>query len=500
MLFPFIRRGYALLLQVRRQSCNFMQILIVLYSEALRRWQLELFRRLVAAGHSIAIAHATAPAPRDRGLDLVTALERGRPGALLERQPAPAERSGAAELVIDLTGTVGQGGVPVLSLTFSGQRRLAAGLAQMLATRELPEIVAWRDGVAVGRARPMVGDRVWLTSGASDLLAGAIGLIEQCVARCEAGRLTPLPEPVQLPRQRSGADLLLCYLPNLALGLVRRRIRRLRARPFYWQTAYRRLDGQGVAEAGALSGAPFELLPDDGERFFADPFVIARDGRTFLFVEEFPYALGRGVVSVAELGADGRFGVPRQVLAEPHHLSYPQVFELDGEVWMIPESSAARQVVLYRAERFPDRWVRHATLIADREVSDATLLERDGRYWLFGTERHSQGNASDTMVVFAAARLEGPWLPHPMNPVLIDRTAARPGGAFVRRGERLFLPVQDGTRAYGGGLGLAELLELDAHTVRFAAPRPVAPGSAWDRHGIHTLNHAGGIEVVDSAG
>jgi hypothetical protein len=370
----------------------------------------------------------------------------------------------------------------------------------MLATRELPEIVAWLDGIAVGRARPMVGARVWLTTGASDLLAGAIGLIEQCVARFAAGKLSALPGPVQLPPQRSGADLLRRYLPNLVGGLVRRRIGKLGAHPFYWQTAYRRLDGQGVAENGALAGAPFALLPDDGKRFFADPFVIEQDDRTFLFVEEFPYALARGVISVAELGADGRFGPPRQVLAEPFHLSYPQVFELGGEVWMIPETSAARQVVLYRAERFPDRWVRHATLIADREISDATLLERDGRFWLFGTERHSQGNASDTMVVFSADRLDGPWLPHPMNPVLIDRSAARPGGAFVRQGDRLFLPVQDGTRAYGGGLGLAELIELDSESVRFAAPQPVRPGEAWDRSGIHTLNRAGGIEVVDSAG
>ena len=440
------------------------------------------------------------PAPIVRGLAAILAIESGRPCSLLSQRPVPAERAGHPDLVVDLTGTAEQGHIPMLSLSFSGQQRLTAGLAQMLATQELPEIVAWLDGVAVGRARPMVGDRVWLTNGASDLLAGAIGLVEQCVARFEAGRLSPLPEPMRLPRQRSGSDLLLRYLPNLVVGLIRRRIRRFSKRPFYWQTAYRRLDGQGIAEDGSLSGAPFALLPDDGKRFFADPFVIEHEGRTFLFVEEFPYALARGVISVAELRADGRFGMPRQVIVEPHHLSYPQVFALGGEVWMIPETSSAREVILYRAEHFPDRWVRHATLIADREISDATLLERDGRFWLFGTERHSQGNSSDTMVVFSADQLAGPWLPHPMNPVLIDRSAARPGGAFVQQGDRLFLPVQDGTRAYGGGLGLAELVELDQHAVRFAAPRPVRPGTAWDRTGIHTLNRAGGIEVIDSAG
>ena len=478
---------------------NFMKILITQYSDISRRWQLELLRRLELAGHTVFVAHA-GPSPEEHCLKAVLAIESRRPCSLLSPRATPAERPGKADLVVDLTGTAEQGDVPTLALSFSGQMKLCAGLSQMIARQELPEVIAWLDGVAVARARPMIGDRVWLTSGASDLLAGAIGLVEQCVAHFGAGSLTPLPEPLRLPRQRSGADLMLRYLPNLIAGLVRRRIRKLHARPFYWQTAYRRLDGKGVAEDGALSGAPFALLPDDGKRFFADPFVIEREGRTYLFVEEFPYALARGVVSVTELGADGSFGTPRQVLVEPHHLSYPQVFEMGGDVWMIPESSAARQVVLYRAERFPDRWVRHATLIADREISDATLLERDGRFWLFGTERHSQGNHSDTMVVFSADRLEGPWLPHSMNPVLIDRSAARPGGAFVQQGDRLFLPVQDGTRAYGGGLGLAELVELNQHAVRFAAPRPVRPGDAWARAGIHTLNRAGGIEVIDSAG
>ncbi|TIW90963.1 MAG: hypothetical protein E5V57_32935, partial [Mesorhizobium sp.] len=191
--------------------------------------------------------------------------------------------------------------------------------------------------------------------------------------------------------------------------------------------------------------------------FYADPFVLERDGRHYLFVEEFPYATGRGVISVAELGEDGTFGVPRVVLEEMHHLSYPQVFAQAGEIFMIPESGAARELVLYRAAQFPDRWVRDTVLMTDKDFNDATLLELDGRFWLLGTERFGYGSASDTMTVYSAPSLRGPWVAHALNPIAVDHSAARPGGAFIRQGDAVVLPVQNGSKAYGGGLGLMRL-------------------------------------------
>jgi hypothetical protein len=95
------------------------------------------------------------------------------------------------------------------------------------------------------------------------------------------------------------------------------------------------------------------------------------------------------------------------------------------------------------------------------------------------------------MTVYSSDDLRGPWEPHRLNPITIDRSAARPGGAFIHRDGRVILPVQDGTEAYGGGLGLMDLVRLDEDDVVFAPPRPIGPGDAWMRAGIHTLNRAG---------
>lgn len=497
--------GYRPQLRRNRGSSNLITILIIVETVGAYAWQAELFERLVAAGHRIAVRQVAGAGQRPGPLALLEKLEGARaPGSLLRPAPPLPAIAGQAnpDLTIDLTGCTAHGHAPVLTVDFDGQRGLEAGLAAMLAGGMRPELTARLNGVAVATARPMIGDRVWLSRAGSDLLAGAVTLIEMCVTRFAAGRLLPMAAPVPPAPQRQGRDLLWRYLPHLAAGLVRRALGRLSgSRPFYWRTAHRLIAGPGLAEGQGLAERPFVELVDDGQRFYADPFVFEWQGRLYLFVEEYAYALGRGVLSVAECRADGSMEAPRVVLEEAHHLSYPQVFAHDGEVYMIPESSGGNELVLYRAEQFPHNWVREAVLVAGRKLNDMTLLTRDDRFWLIGTEQRGAGSASDTMVVYSAQALAGPWTPHAMNPILVDRRAARPGGPFIVAADgRAFLPLQDGTDTYGGGLGIAELEVLNDDEVRFGPVRPVTPGAAWGGRGIHTLSRVGRLEVVDSCG
>lgn len=480
-------------------ASNLHKIVIIFDPGAAAAWQIELLQRLGAAGYRVGVRHQFADASAHR-LDMVLALEARRFGTGLARRapPPPLDPVEEPALLIDLVGQPGDEPIPALRLAFNGQPRFADGLSQMLATGELPVITTVLAGRTVGVARPMLSDRLWLTRASNDILAGAISLVEQSVARFFANALPPVDGPVV---GAAVSGFVRHYLPHLAGGLTDRLWRKLtRRHPFYWQTAFRISDDADIAAATALEGTAFTVLEDDGQRFYADPFAVEHAGQTFLFVEEYPYASGKGVISVATLDADGRCSLPRLVLEESYHLSYPQVFDHGGEMFMLPESGGARRLVLYRAASFPDRWEVDTVLMDDIDINDATLLQRDGRFWLFGTERRGSGNASDTLVVFSAPGLRGPWSPHKLNPIAIDRAAARPGGAFIERDGRTYLPLQNGQACYGGGLGLAELLRLDDDAVVLTAPVPVRAGTAWPGRGIHTLNRAAGIEVVDSAG
>lgn len=285
---------------------------------------------------------------------------------------------------------------------------------------------------------------------------------------------------------------------GLALG-VAQALYRLCCYPAHWHVGWRYTDDDGIWARGDLSGASFSKMPDPGHRFFADPFAATWQGKTFVFVEDLDHRVGKGVISAQQFGDAGPSGPMTPVLEEPWHLSYPFLIEHAGALWMIPESTANRDVAIYRSVRFPDQWERHATLLSGLEAADVTIIRHGGRFYLFAATRDGWGGYSDTLSIFHADDLFGPWRPHAANPILVDRTAARPAGAFAHKGGVLWRPVQDCTDGYGSALGLAEIIELSPTAFRQTVRHVIRPGPRWPGRKLHTLNRCGRLEVIDGS-
>ena len=266
----------------------------------------------------------------------------------------------------------------------------------------------------------------------------------------------------------------------------------------HWRVGWRHVSGPDLWDTQSLADTRWNRPPDPGIRFFADPMALAHDGRTILLVEDFHHHRQKGVISAVELTPAGPVGPVRQVLEEPWRLSYPHVFEHDGAIWMIPESCENRQVVLYRADPFPDRWTREAVLIEGLPLSDATLVQHDGLYWLLAT-LENPASASADLGLFHAASLFGPWRPHQGNPVLHDARTARSAGPIVRRDGRLWRPVQDCSYHYGAAVGLAEITRLDTGGYEQKVRSTLAPCRAWPGRRLHTLSQCGGFKFIDGS-
>jgi hypothetical protein len=187
------------------------------------------------------------------------------------------------------------------------------------------------------------------------------------------------------------------------------------------------------------------------------------------------------------------------VLEQPWHLSFPYVFEHDGTLWMLPESSNNQTVSLYRADGSPLRWIKEIDLLVDIEASDSTIVSFDDRFWMFTTVPHADPSRSEKLLLFHAKSLLGPWLPHRKNPVLIDGRSARSAGGMLVRNGVLWRAVQDCEHRYGAALGLAEVTRLDENHFEQKLRTVIRPDWHWPGWRLHTLSRAGPLECIDGS-
>ncbi|MEO6005635.1 MAG: glycosyl hydrolase family 43 [Opitutus sp.] len=259
-------------------------------------------------------------------------------------------------------------------------------------------------------------------------------------------------------------------------------------------------------EAGVLTAARDRIcwLPEPGPwRYLADPFGVQRNGVMHVFVEAFDYRSKHAVIEhhPIKMGARPAWQGCEIALAQSVHLSYPFIVEEQNEVFMVPESHRAREVVLYRANQFPGKWSRETALLKDIPAAEPSLIRHEGRWWMFFTIVGKDARDQRELHLAFSDSLTGPWTLHRQNPIVEDRGGARPGGTpFVGPGNKVMLPVQDCRDTYGGRLRLLRfsVLEIDHVIVEHL---PVSLGgelvSETHQEGFHTLSQCGDSTLID---
>lgn len=216
--------------------------------------------------------------------------------------------------------------------------------------------------------------------------------------------------------------------------------------PYFFTIALRERSPRGI-----LDGRPFRaqyILPAAKDDWAADPMLADDGDRTWLFYEAVKNNKGR--IEVAEVLEGCRLSEPTVILEDSCHYSYPFVFRADGTWYMIPESSAAGEVRLYRAVSFPYRWEVQTVLLRERAV-DTTVFESGGD-WLLLTFLPDDGSERVTPRAYTLndwcdpKLREIPWTD-------FDPLRVRGAGPAFSYGGRLLRPAQiSRDQRYGDGV------------------------------------------------
>jgi hypothetical protein len=402
---------------------------------------------------------------------------------------------GEIDVLIDFSG---EGTRPVngrlLLPLFNGMPGEVGIIAALANGREL--VVEIYDSARPSRpwtARPASADRDLFSATLDSVLACAAALIAKAVREGDCNANEPAAPALNATAAPFVSLSALSHASRVA-ALKATRLLDIAARGGRaWAIGWR------IDESGGLldkSEAAFRVLTGEAHSYLADPFPFRHNGQEYIFLEQYNYARRRGCIAVVTVDRNGALDAPRIVLDEPYHLSYPFVFEHAGQIWMIPESGAARKVCLYRAVEFPYRWTCEACLAEGFEAYDVTPLFQADGLWFFVSLRSWKSTSWDMLGLYRADVITGSWTSHPLNPVVIDAILSRPAGAFIRQGGRILRPVQDCARGYGGGVTLCRLDALDDSTFEQTPVGRIRSGSLR----CHTYNRMLGLEVIDVFG
>ena len=292
----------------------------------------------------------------------------------------------------------------------------------------------------------------------------------------------PSVAPGNLEMVRAGTLLLRRYASDKWLSTLYRE---------QWALAYRHGTGDRL-----LMG-PFHQLIPPLDRFWADPFPIQVGNDHYIFHEELLFSTGKGSIVLTVMDDTGRTARPIPILETDYHLSYPFVFQWDGDFFMMPETASQRRVELYRCVDFPAHWKLERVVLRGMKALDPTPALLFGRWWLFANMPAYGAGTSDELHLFHADSPLGPWTPHRDNPIKSDVRSARPAGRIFENHGEFYRPAQDCSTRYGSAVVINRILQLNPETYEEIEMGKVGPDWVPQVEGVHTFNVAGNITVID---
>jgi len=228
--------------------------------------------------------------------------------------------------------------------------------------------------------------------------------------------------------------------------------------------------------------------------FSADPFLFEKDNKTFVFYEEASLKSSLGHISYFNIELPE---VKHICLKENFHLSFPNIFENKGQIYMLPETRQNETITLYECIEFPMKWKFYKHLLQNISACDSDIFYHEGMYYLF-----SCINKNDYLVdtsnlnIYYCNTIDGEYKPHPQNPIMRDDRYARMAGKIHFTNGKIYRFSQNQSLGYGSTINVHEIEILTANVFREKLLQTMSP-KIFHAKGMHTFNAISNSAVID---
>lgn len=253
-----------------------------------------------------------------------------------------------------------------------------------------------------------------------------------------------------------------------------------------WNVAFRKACPGSIIEE---RGKEFNIIKNPVRYWAADPFLFEYDGDTYIFAEMYDYIRRRGGIGYCKI-SDTNNPKWKPIIFEKYHLSYPYIFEKDGEVFIMPESGASESLYLYKAVSFPEKWEKFTVLREGLKLADTTLIEP------FDDNKALTYNVKDpNKPVLMLLDISNPKRDIELR--LDNVEMRRPAGRVLPNGIR---PAQNCAEDYGKGLVFYKYFSNEDYyeeEICRIFPEDLSYAQKVFLDGMHTYNYSTQYEVID---
>lgn len=251
-----------------------------------------------------------------------------------------------------------------------------------------------------------------------------------------------------------------------------------------------------------------EIDTCSGRYWYADPFVFEKDDVVYLFFEAFDLVQRKGKVGYCIFREDGSCSEPKIIIDEPFHLSFPNVFGYNGNVYIMPEMSGDYSLKLYQAISFPDKWEIADVVLPDVYACDSVLIEMGKKRYVLTNEMYHNvphGQYASCWVKNYLYEVRGMNAINHGTWVTEGDFGVRNAGKTFEEDDKMFRVGQDcRNRMYGKGLVMFKINSIEPYKEEFLwnltcedIQNHIRRKDRKELLGVHTYNFSNHYEVID---
>jgi hypothetical protein len=242
----------------------------------------------------------------------------------------------------------------------------------------------------------------------------------------------------------------------------------------------------------AFQESEVQWLTPPKDRFWADPFLLKSEDKTYLLFEELYFHEGFGRLVYADISntLDVKSSSIEPIEFSPAtstHLSFPFTFSYRDNFYCVPETQASGATKLYRCTTVPNHWVFVRDLLPTVRGADPVLLEHDNTLWLFVSDA-ALSNQDNHLRLFFADDIDAEFVEHPCSPIKLGLDGCRMAGPIIKYEGNLLRPSQNCSIRYGQSLTLHKITTLNRTQYAEEAFSQIRPDhrSKWN-WALHSL-------------